>query len=71
MDCLEKIELADLQVNSTEDIDEYDRTILTGEYWMDSQPLYDYLLKKSDVNPVARMIEEAEARDDEMDALYV
>ena len=38
---------------------------------MDPQPLYGYLLKKSDVNPVARMVEEDEARDDEMDALYV
>ena len=71
MDCLEKIELADLQVNSTEDIDEYETTILTGEYWMDPQPLYNYLLKKSQVNPVARMIEECEAREDEMDALFV
>ena len=71
MNCLEKIELSDLQVNSTDDTGEYERTILTGEYWMDPQPLYDYLLKKTDVNPVARMIEEDEARDDEMDALYV
>lgn len=71
MNCLESIELSELQVNSTEDIDEYDRTILTGEYWMDPQPLYDFLLKKSEVNPVARMVEEDEAREDEMDALYV
>lgn len=66
MQCLKQLDLYFLRYNI--DGSELDFTTLFAS-GMPPEPLYDYLLRRCDINPVARMIDEEKAREDEEAAI--